>query len=323
MSNRTTMARIYYIHQEVRAGHYPKVPYLARQLEVSERTLRRDIEFMRDRLGAPLEYDWKRRGYYYAQGFELPPLALSKDELEAIWVAHLWLQQTRGTPYEQAMRRAWNKIATSFGLDDRLLEERAVISVVGAPVSNETETVDKIHRQLQEAAHQNRVVRITYYSPAKDVVTVRDIEPINFCLTSDGCYCIAFCRLRNEMRTFHLGRIQSLQATRDKFLAHVDFCPEAYFAGSLGVMRGEPVEIHLRVTHEQARYLDEQPRHHSQRLLRTEPGGVVYRFELADNLETLRWILSLGAAATVLCPASFREKVERELENSLANYRLL
>ena len=76
--HRVRFARIYYLDQQLRAGKYPNVPTLARELEVQSRTVERDLEHMRDRLGAPIAYDHQRNGFYYtSDSFRLPPLRLT------------------------------------------------------------------------------------------------------------------------------------------------------------------------------------------------------------------------------------------------------
>jgi predicted DNA-binding transcriptional regulator YafY len=320
VSNRTALARVYVIHREIDAGNYPNVPALSEQLEVSERTVRRDLELMRDQLGAPLEYDRERRGYTYRRPFELPPLELTEEEIEAIWIAHQWLRQVRGTPYEQAMQRAWNKIALSFGLNASLMDSWPIATGADTTRGSGFSSIDTTFRKLEQAAQENCVVRIEYHSLSTDRVTAREIEPILLYLSSEGCYCIAFCRLRSDYRTFHVGRIRKLTVTGERFEPHCGFRHEDYFAGSLGVMRGDLREISIRFTHEQARYLDEHPCHHSQRRHSEDAEGVTYAFTLADNLETLRWILSFGAAATVLEPRDLRLQVIAEIEKSLMKY---
>ena len=55
------------IHQAIQSGNYPNSSKLARELEVSTKSIHRDIEFMRDRLELPIEYDGSRFGYRYTE----------------------------------------------------------------------------------------------------------------------------------------------------------------------------------------------------------------------------------------------------------------
>ncbi len=65
-SARAPLYRIFAIHREISLGGFPNSERLGRMLEVSSKTVRRDIEFMKFQLGFPVEYDAKRKGFYYA-----------------------------------------------------------------------------------------------------------------------------------------------------------------------------------------------------------------------------------------------------------------
>ena len=84
---RSSYNRLLQIHEEVQASRFPNVTTLARLLEWSEKTIRRDLEYLRDSLGAPLAYDRHRRGYYYTQpGYRFPSLVITEGELLGVFL---------------------------------------------------------------------------------------------------------------------------------------------------------------------------------------------------------------------------------------------
>lgn len=98
------------IHQLIQAGDYPNATVLAEKLEVSLKSIRRDLEFMRNRLGLPLAYDDHRWGYYYTEEVSsFPSLQITEGELFALLVAEKALQQYRGTPFEKPLRSAFQR----------------------------------------------------------------------------------------------------------------------------------------------------------------------------------------------------------------------
>ena len=101
------------IHRALQAGRFPNASSLARELEVSAKTIQRDLEFMRDRLQLPLDYDATRWGYHYTEAVKaFPTLQLTEGELVALVVAEKALQQYRGTSFENpssARCGKWNK----------------------------------------------------------------------------------------------------------------------------------------------------------------------------------------------------------------------
>jgi len=111
VSSRPPMARIVAIDGKIRQGGFPNASTLGRELEVSPRTIQRDIIFMRDRLNAPVEFDPRRNGYYYREpATPLPFFKITEGELVAMFIAERVLKQYRGTYFEHELERAFAKI---------------------------------------------------------------------------------------------------------------------------------------------------------------------------------------------------------------------
>jgi predicted DNA-binding transcriptional regulator YafY len=105
------------IDQALRAGGWPTHKSQAAELEADPRTIRRDLEYMRDQLQAPIKFNRAQRGYYYNEDtYRLPFLQLSEGELISLFLAVRMMQQFRGTPFEPDLRRAlvplWGKPRT-------------------------------------------------------------------------------------------------------------------------------------------------------------------------------------------------------------------
>ncbi|MDQ3687335.1 MAG: hypothetical protein M3430_17315, partial [Acidobacteriota bacterium] len=93
------LSRLQQIHHEVGADNCPTVRALALLLERSDHTVKRDLRFMRDQLGAPLHYDRARGGWRYLEpGWSLPPVRLTEGELLAFFTAEHALKATGHTP---------------------------------------------------------------------------------------------------------------------------------------------------------------------------------------------------------------------------------
>ena len=93
------------IHEWIGRGKYPNAETMALELEVSARTVKRDIEFMRDRYGLPIAYDEKRYGYYYTKKVDqFPVAAMTEAEMFALLVADKAIAQYHGTPFQKPLR---------------------------------------------------------------------------------------------------------------------------------------------------------------------------------------------------------------------------
>jgi predicted DNA-binding transcriptional regulator YafY len=100
------------IDQALRAQKWPTDKTLAADLEVDPRTIRRDIEFLRDERNAPIEYDRARGGYFYAEPtYQLPLVQMTEGELLGLYLSERMLRQFHGTPFEADLRQAIAKMA--------------------------------------------------------------------------------------------------------------------------------------------------------------------------------------------------------------------
>ncbi|MBS3906439.1 MAG: HTH domain-containing protein [Syntrophaceae bacterium] len=97
MGAKNIYERFVWFDNQVRAGRYPNATSLAEKFEISTKTAQRDIDFMRDRLRCPLDYDSSQRGYCYDdQAFSLPMVYLSSEELSSLLIARKMLQDFLG-----------------------------------------------------------------------------------------------------------------------------------------------------------------------------------------------------------------------------------
>jgi predicted DNA-binding transcriptional regulator YafY len=89
MSKRLAHERFYWFHCQILAKQFPNAKRLTEHFEISHKQAQRDIEFMRERLKAPLVYISDRRGYIYDEksSYEFPPVWLDEEELLAFFLA--------------------------------------------------------------------------------------------------------------------------------------------------------------------------------------------------------------------------------------------
>jgi hypothetical protein len=103
------------IHQSLQSGKFPNATILAAELEVSTKSIQRDLEFMRDRLELPIKYDPHRIGYHYtAEVTSFPTMHITEGELVALVIAEKALEQYRGTQFEKPLLSAIRKIEQSL-----------------------------------------------------------------------------------------------------------------------------------------------------------------------------------------------------------------
>ncbi len=211
-ASRPPLERMMRIHGQLKAGDYPNCRKIADALEVSSKTIQRDIDFMRDRLALPIEYDPLRVGFYYTEAVtSFPSIEVSEGEIAALFVAQKALAQYRGTPFERPLRSAFRKIAdslkerVSFSWSD--MEEAISFHSAGASVADLElfETISQAVLRSVEVELEYRKLNSKGYEP-------RRVRPFHIACLENQWYLFAEDLERKQLRTFALPRMRKVQA---------------------------------------------------------------------------------------------------------------
>ncbi len=322
-ASRPPLQRMLQIHQMIQAGRYPSAKVLAQELEVSTKSVYRDLEFMRDRLELPLEYHPKRRGYYYSEEVHsFPSLQITAGELVALLVAEKALQQYRGTPFEKPLLSAFKKIAAALPETISLnLEEW------GETISfrtSATPMVDlKVFDRLAQATARREQLLLRYRKPGQRQAEPRIVDPYHLANINGEWFLFGYCHLRKAVRTFVPSRMEAIEPTGRTFVRPPSFSLKRELRDSFGVHSGEgEFRIRIRFAEAIADYIREKKWHPSQQLHELADGGVELSLKLSSLVEIQRWVLGWGGAAVVMEPpelaAAVREAAQRIVDASAA-----
>jgi len=306
------------IHQALQAGGFPNASKLAREVEVSTKTIHRDVEFMRDRLNLPIEYDAGRNGYHYTgevSGF--PTMQITEGEIFALVVAEKALQQYRGTSFEKPLLSAIKKMeqalpdTISLNLAD--IEQTISFRTRAEPILNL-----EIFDVLARAVAQRQQLELHYRKPGH-ATEKRLVDAYHLANINGEWFLFAFDHARKDLRTFAPARIQSAQPTGKTFERSQKFSLEKRLRDSFGVHAGEgKFEVVIRFEPRAADYIREKKWHASQTLRDLKDGGAELRMKLSSLAEVERWVLSWGGEAKVLKPKELLEAVRNAAKKILA-----
>jgi predicted DNA-binding transcriptional regulator YafY len=307
------------IHAVIAAGKHPNATTLARELEVTTKTIQRDLEFMRDRMNLPLEYVAAHNGYVYTEEVEaFPTLQISEGELFALLVAEKALQQYRGTPFEKRLVGAFRKLARSLpdtvSLNLAEWEQSISFRTTAEPLLNLP-----VMDTLAKAVQKRRQLQIAYRKPAARQPEERVIDPLHLANVNGDWYLFAYDHLRKDVRTFVPARIQSAEPTGKTFTPPAKFALEKQLRDSFGIhSRDGDYAVVLRFTELVADYIREKRWHPSQELIELPDGTVELRLRLGSLQEVERWVLGWGGNATVVAPPELVASVRAAAERILA-----
>jgi predicted DNA-binding transcriptional regulator YafY len=323
MSDRLKYERFIWFHCQVKAGRFPNAKHFAENFELSGRTAQRDIEFIRDRLNAPLEYNHLHRGYCYTDdSYELPALWISESNILALSLA----VRLASTIPDQALKDQLCRLIDSIPMRtgdkntpclERLSSRISVKNIEYSQVDRE------IFRQSVETLFAEKSIGITYYSPHTDTTTDRTIHPLHLMHYMGSWHLIAWCGTRMDLRNFALSRIRKITLVSEN-LSLPGNLPELkeYTRQHFGIMQGDTAtEVGLRFSSKTASRISEQIWHPQQRSTLDPDGSLTLHFPVADFRELIKTILSHGADIEVLDPPELKILVKEEIDRMMKIYR--
>jgi len=308
------------LHQQLKAGRFPNCRKVADELEVSSKTIQRDIEFMRYQLGLPIEYDQLHLGFIYTEPVtHFPNIEVSEGEVVALFVAQKALEQYRGTSFEKPLRTAFEKITE--GLKDRIgfqwgdVDSAISFRGIGTSIADLElfETVSRAVLDFHELEFEYKKLGSTRHE-------LRRVQPYHLGCVENQWYLFGFDLVRQQLRTFALPRMRKVRDTRTGFHRPADFSISKHLSDSFGVFKGKAHHrVRLRFDSFAARLVGERQWHPSQKIKRLADGEIELSMTLGGLEEVERWILSWGAHARVIEPAELKKLIQSAARGILAS----
>lgn len=297
-------------HNLIQEKTYPNCNKIAKEFEVSWRTIMRDVDFMRDRLSLPIEFDQQHNGYVYTKPVDqFPQLALTEAEVFSLLVAHKAIAQYRGTPFEQPLALAFRKLtgqldaSKSYSVGN--LGEALSFRPFG-PEDTDLESFEILTRALKE----RRVLKFQYRNLDAEKHQARLVHPYHLGCIDNHWYLFAFDVKRQAMRTFALPRLNSPELMAERFTIPKKFNLSEYLKGSLTVFKGDAdYEIVVDFDSWGADLIRGRKWHASQEITELPKRQLRLRLRLNNIEEAERWVLSWGKHATVVRPQALAKRL--------------
>ena len=274
-------------------------PELARQFEVSVRTIYRDLDQL-SAAGIPVyATQGKGGGIFLEQQYVLNKSLLSEHEQEQILMA----LQGLGITGPETGSTLLGKLGGMF--------QKQHANWIEVDFSDWRPGTQDTFSRLQHAIFQNKVITFTYYGE-KSSHDLRTAEPLKLVFKSQNWYLYAYCRTRQDYRIFKLSRIKDLQITVQDF---VRSAPELVFEHARPDI-AETVKLTLHFSQTAAYRIYDN----FEDIEETGDGGYLVRIALPHNESLYRFLLSFGDSAEVLEPPEVRRTMKRKILNMQNNY---
>jgi predicted DNA-binding transcriptional regulator YafY len=313
---RPPLDRMHRIFHAIKAGDCPNRTGLAGDIEVTTKTIQRDIDFMRDRLNLPIAYNGERKGYEFTQPVEsFPMVELSEAELISIFVAQKALLQYKGTPFEHPLRSAFDKLVS--GLEGKItLSWDDLDSFISFRSFEIVPTDLKTFQVVSEAVRKSVSLEFEYKKLNSASFERRIIEPYHLACIQNQWYCFGHDIGRREMRTFVLARMRNAFGTGRTFVNSKRFSLKDHLKDSLGVFSAKGKQnIRIRFDKFAAQLVRERVWHPSQQIQELTGGEIEFRITLSSLHEIEPWVLGWGNHVKVLGPAELVRRL-REIHQA-------
>lgn len=321
--SRPPMERMLLIHARIKNGTFPNCLKLAEEVEVSPRTIKRDVDFMKVRLNMPIQFDGRRKGYRYTEPVEQFPAApVSEAELFALLVAHKAVSQYRGTPFAAPLHAAFQKLTSQMNRDNPLHLSQLEQALSFHPFAPDDADLEVFQKVSQAIGHR-RVLKFEYRKLAAKHGQVRKVMPYHLACVDNRWYLVAYDMARHALRTFAVARMRHPTLMATTFERPKDFCIEKYLKGSFGIFTGDDdFEVVIEFDAWAAALVRERKWHPTQQLNELPDGRARLTLRLVSLPEIERWVLSWGAHATVIRPDALRNNLREVASDLVARYEL-
>ena len=322
----TKTSRVYKIEMLIRNHGQVSFQRLLDELEVSPATLKRDLEYLRDQLGAPIEYDRFGNGYrfgglYRGQKHELPGLWFSERELYSLLMAHQLLNGLDSDGVisrhlQPLLERIHQMLGTGDADAKSLLKRVKIISPAKRPVPSQ------FFELVGEALLKRKRLHMRYLTRGRAKVSEREVSPQRLVHYRSTWYLDAWCHTRERLLRFALDAIEQSNLSKSRAKEVPMRQVEAEMDAGYGIYGGRASQwATLRVTAQAAQWISREEWHPDQQGRWLDNGAYELKIPFADETELVMDVLRQGAQVEVIGPPSLRKLVADRLQEALVIYR--
>ena len=309
------MDRLLGIVLELQRRKHVRAEDLAAKYETSKRTIYRDMQALGE-TGVPIIAE-AGKGYSLVAGYFLPPLTFTSEEATMLALGSDLMAQHFDAQYRAAAESATAKLETVLPTKQREQVEylrKSIVFIV--PETLASESVAALLPTLRRALLERRTIRFHYHTryaqdgePAKKT---RAADPYGMYHHGDAWYLVAFCHLRQSVRSFRLDRLSQLQLLEQTFDLPADFKMEEDDDGRC-------VIVSVMFDEEAAPWVREA-RAYAVEAIAEQADGLLVTYRVNAARDLLQWLLSWGSRVRVIEPTSLRDELAEEARKIFSLY---
>lgn len=297
-----------------------------KELEISRATFRRDLEYLRDRLGAPIEWDAELGGYQLQNIpgeslSALPGLWLNEFEIHSLLSV---IELLRSIEPEGLIGSQVNPIRERL---EKLLEKgdysaREVARRIRITTIARRNTPTQFFEIVAHALLARKRLQITHLGRQDNRLTEREISPQRLVYYRDNWYLDAFCHNKDDLRTFAMDALEAVTLLDRPAVSIEEADLRSELESGYGIFAGAKQEIaRLKFSPFRARWVSKEVWHPEQKGEIEQDGSYILSIPYSDERELVLDILRQGAQVEVISPKSLRASVKRAIEAAVEIYQ--
>ena len=311
------------LHALESSRHGATIDALAGELDVTTRTIRRDLAALQE-AGFALydERDDGGRVRWRIDGQVLHGLesGFTLAELCALYLSRHLLESVAGTPFQRDLTNAFGRLEKLLSPRMRQFLDRlpSVLAAKPGPRARGGESSPDVVARLLEATLHFRTTVMRYHSVSSGRVKDYLVHPYRLAFAQGGLYLLAYVPEYRSVRTFAIDRIAAVSLEKQTFTPKEAIGDEV-FANSLGVNTGPAERVEIDFDPQVAPYVRARVWHASQELNEVD-GRLRLGMKVCHDWALRSWILSWGPFAHVVSPAPLAREIRTDLEAASARY---
>lgn len=320
MADRPTLIRHLKLLRQLSGSHRGCcVRDLAAEYEVSERSIRRDLDSLETagfQLASVFGGDGQKYWTLEGGGDGLPTPHLEVDELAALHFSRRYIEPLAGTALWESAQSAFVKLRQQFSPSALKYLESIACAVHEtthgqSDYSERAEVIDT----LMTGVNESRVTKLLYHPLRSETPGEYELQPLGFVWHRSTLYLVASSRECLDPRHYKVDRVRDVEVLPRTFTRPPDFDLKQHLEHSLGIYQSDAplTDVRIWFSSDVARYVTEHRWHHSQQIEEQPDGSLFVALKLSDLTELKSWVLSFGANARVLSPLKLRGEVHLEL----------
>jgi predicted DNA-binding transcriptional regulator YafY len=318
--------RFYKIQNLLRSRHFVSARDFMAELGVSRATFKRDLEYLRDRMHAPIVFDREQEAYCFdpkiadSELWQLPGLWFSADELQALLTMDRLLADLQPGVLSELIAPLRKRLKGLLESGEHSAEDIARRIKI---LSMGSRRVAPAHfRTIATAVLTRKRLRLRHQRRQDGEVIDREVSPQRLVHYRDNWYLDAFCHKRQALRTFGLDAIETALVVPDKDVKEIgDDTLERHYASGYGIFAGTATQdAVLQFGESSARWVSRETWHPEQVGTPQLDGTYLLQFPYSQEPELVMDILKYGGDVVVLAPESLRKAVATKLRAAAKLY---